>query len=82
MVFNGYIDLLIAICNSDDLKDKKDVIMVYDVKNNYIPYASFATAKSAAEFFKTSSESINSCISRKNKKQGKYILERVRLEEC
>lgn len=82
MEFDGYIDLLIAICNSDDLKDKKDVIMVYDVKNNYIPYASFSTVKSAAAFFKTSPESINSCISRKNKRRGKYILERVRLEEC
>lgn len=77
MPIDGYIDLLKAICNSDNDEDGSKVIMVYDVLNNYIPIASFRTSRAAAIFFNTSAACINSCISKKNKKKSRYRIERV-----
>lgn len=77
MLIDSYINLLKAICNSDNDEDGSKVIMVYDVLNNYIPVASFKSSRAAAKFFNTSAACINSCISKKNKKLSRYRIERV-----
>lgn len=74
-----YYDLLIAIFNSDSIDDNKyeNEVIVYDVTTS-LPYAVFKNASTCAKFFNTNRDYILSSICRKNLREDKYLIERVK----
>lgn len=74
----NYYRLLYAIFNSDSEEDNKNEhpIIAYDVETD-LPIAVFKNAKTCAEFFNTSRDTINCALSRNNKRNAKYRLERI-----
>lgn len=74
----NYYRLLYAIFNSDSEEDNKNEhpIIAYDVETD-LPIAVFKNAKTCAEFFNTSRDTINCALSRNNKRSAKYRLERI-----
>lgn len=74
----NYYRLLYAIFNSDSEEDNKNKhpIIAYDVETD-LPIAVFKNAKTCAEFFNTSRDTINCALSRNNKRSAKYRLERI-----
>lgn len=74
----NYYRLLYAIFNSDSESDSKyeHPIIAYDIETD-LPIAVFKNAKTCAEFFNTSRDTINCALSRNNKRSTKYRLERM-----
>ena len=74
----NYYRLLYAIFNSDIESDSKyeHPIILYDIETD-LPIAVFKNSKTCAEFFNTSRDTINCALSRNNKRNVKYRLERV-----
>ena len=75
----NYYRLLYAIFNSDSEDDNKyeHPIIAYDIETD-LPIAVFKNAKTCAEFFNTSRDSINCALCRKNNRNSKFRLERVK----
>lgn len=70
-IYEPYLDLLRAICNSDpDEMKRKSVIAVYDVLDNEKLIAIFSNSKNCAKFFSSNKKTIDSYIS-KGKKELK-----------
>lgn len=79
--YEPYINLLQTICNSDNDKDYKSCIVVYDTYDNEKPIAVFSKAKYCAKFFNTNEKCIADNICRGNLRNHRYKIERVYLEE-
>ena len=77
----NYYRLLYAIFNSDSEENNKynHPIIAYDIETD-LPIAVFKNAKTCAQFFNTTREVINCNLCRKNLKNAKYRLERVKEE--
>lgn len=77
-IYEPYLDLLRAICNSDDKKTYgNSCIVVYDTFENEKPIAVFSKAVDCARFFNTSAQVIKCNISRGNLRNYRYKIERV-----
>ena len=74
----NYYRLLYAIFNSDSEENNKyeHPIIAYDIETD-LPIAVFKNSKTCAEFFNTSKNTINCALSRNNKRNAKYRLERL-----
>ncbi len=80
-IYEPYLNLLSAICNSDDEKDyKNSCIVVYDTFDNEKPIAIFTKSKYCAKFFNTSIEVINCNISKGKLRNCRYKIERIYFE--
>lgn len=81
-IYEPYLNLLSAICNSDDEKDyKNSCIVVYDTFDNEKPIAIFTKSKYCAKFFNTNEKCIAGNICRGNLRKCRYKIERVYFEE-
>ena len=80
--YEAYINLLQAICNSDNDKDNRNsCIVVYDTYDNEKPIAVFSKAKYCAKFFNTNEKCIADNICKGKLRNHRYKIERVYLEE-
>ena len=75
----NYKELLFAIFNTDEENGKTKIICVYDTKDNDRLVAIFNSSKSCAKFFKASPDTIDGCITKKQLKNDRYRLERVKI---
>lgn len=81
-IYEPYLDLLRAICNSDDKKTYGDsCIVVYDTFENEKPIAVFSKAEDCAQFFNTSAQTIKCNVSRGNLRKCRYKIVRVHFKE-
>lgn len=77
-IYEPYLDLLHAICNSnlDEMK-RKSVIAVYDVLDNEKLIAIFSNSKNCAKFFDSNKKTIDSYISKGKIRTKRYRIERI-----
>lgn len=76
-MIENYKELLFAIFNTDEEKNEKSVICVYDTKEDDRLIAIFNSSKSCGKFFKTSPRAIDCTICKKHLRNARYRLERV-----
>ena len=77
-IYEPYLDLLRAICNSDpDEMKRKSVIAVYDVLDNEKLIAIFSNSKNCAKFFSSNKKTIDSYISKGTIRTKRYKIERI-----
>lgn len=74
-----YADFVKAIFNTEEEKDVKAVICVYDTFKSDKLVAIFNNAISCAKFFNTSSNIINAIVCKGQLRWDRYRLERVKI---
>lgn len=80
--YKPYLDLLKAVCNSDDEETfNSSCIVVYDMFDNEKLIAVFSKLKYCANFFNTSIKTIDSYISKGCLRNRRYKIERVYFKE-
>ncbi len=79
MDIENYKELLFAILNTDEENGKTKIICVYDTKDNDRLVAIFNSSKSCGEFFKTTANAIDATVTRKQLRNDRYRLERVKI---
>lgn len=79
MDIENYKELLFAIFNTEKENNKSKIICVYDTKQNDRLIAIFNSSKSCGEFFKTTASAIDGTMTRKQLRNDRYRLERVKI---
>lgn len=81
-IYEPYLNLLCAICNSDDDETyRNSCIVVYDTFENERLIAIFTKAKYCAKFFNTNEKCIADNICRSNLRKCRYKIVRVHFKE-
>lgn len=81
-IYEPYLNLLCAICNSDDDETyRNSCIVVYDTFENERLIAIFTKAKYCAKFFNTNEKCIADNICRGNLRKCRYKIVRVHFKE-
>ena len=77
-LMNNYKSLLFAIFNINPEEPKRDLVCVYDTKDGDKLIAIFNSGKECAKFFNTSENCINSIICKKNLRNHRFRIERLK----
>lgn len=77
-LIHSYKNLLFAIFNTNSEEPKRDIICVYDTKDNDRLIAIFNSSKECAKFFNTNYNCIDSIICKKNLRNHRFRLERLK----
>lgn len=80
-LIHSYKNLLFAIFNTNSEESKRSIICVYDTKDNDRLIAIFNSSKECAKFFDTGSRCIDSIICKKNLRNHRFRLERLKYEK-
>lgn len=79
-MIENYKTLLRVIVNQDN-ENTKSVVMVYDMIDNEKVVAIYGKSKYCAKFFNTKAKTIDSTISKKQLRNRRFKIERVKVDD-